>query len=200
MLFSLEFANNTILWCFFFFVLIVDQIILNYCFLVLAVIAQIFTTIIELVTPIGISSEKAKKDIEIHPVTVGDKIGQHCLRLYKSFSASYLSIHICLFPQCIFFVYSFQSKFLTYVIFIHIFIVILYFKLSRDFGISQLILLLNSQRNCKRKKKELLFVFKNVWYFRILKSSILTANDRIEFLAFLFIYLNLNLILTSSAI
>ena len=53
--------------------------------------------------PVGISSKEAKTDIEIHPVTVGAKTEQYCLRPYKHFSASYLSIHIGLFPQRIFF-------------------------------------------------------------------------------------------------
>ena len=147
--------------------------------------------------PIGISSKEAKTDIKIHPIVL-------LIDLYWSISSTS-------FCSSIFFI--FQSKFLTYVFFSNTFKVILYFKLSRDFRISQLIVLLNFQTNCKnnnnnkkknkskkQKNKELMFFFKNVWYFRILKSSILTANDRIDFLAFLVTYLNLSLILTSLAI
>ena len=65
MLFSLDFANNTILSCFFFFFLTIDLY-----FLISAAIAQIFDLIAELVIPTEISSKEAKADIEIHPVIV----------------------------------------------------------------------------------------------------------------------------------
>ena len=58
MLFNLDFANNTILSCFFFFTLIS------------AVIAQIFNPIAELLTLIGILIKEAKAEIEKHPVIV----------------------------------------------------------------------------------------------------------------------------------
>ena len=48
MLFNLDFANNTLLSCFFFFFLIIDLY-----FLIPAFIAQIFNPIAELVIPIG---------------------------------------------------------------------------------------------------------------------------------------------------
>ena len=64
MLFNLDFANNTILSCFFFF-LIIDLHIL-----IPAVMAQVFDPIIELVIPKGIPSKVAKVEIEIHPVVV----------------------------------------------------------------------------------------------------------------------------------
>ena len=55
MLFNLDFANNTILSCFFFFFLIIDLY-----FLIPAVILQIFNHIAEATTPIRIPSKEAK--------------------------------------------------------------------------------------------------------------------------------------------
>ena len=63
MLFNLDFANKTILSCFFFFFLIID-----FYFLIPAVIAQIFNPIAELVIPIGIPTKEAKAEMETHPV------------------------------------------------------------------------------------------------------------------------------------
>ena len=63
MLFNLDFANNTILSCFFFFFLVIDLY-----FLILVVIIQIFTPITELVIPIEIPAKKAKAEIETDPV------------------------------------------------------------------------------------------------------------------------------------
>ena len=57
MLLNLDFANNTVWSCFFFFFLIIDLY-----FLIPAVIAQIFNPIAELVIPIGIPTKEAKKD------------------------------------------------------------------------------------------------------------------------------------------
>ena len=68
MLFNLDFAINTIL-CFFFFFLIIDLY-----FLIPAVIAQIFNPIAELVIPIGIPNKEAKAEIEIHLVIAEAKI------------------------------------------------------------------------------------------------------------------------------
>ena len=65
MLFNLDFANNTILSCFFFFFLIIDLY-----FLIPAVIAQIFNPIAELVLPKGIQSIEVKAETEMHPVVV----------------------------------------------------------------------------------------------------------------------------------
>ena len=64
-LFKLDFANNTILSCFFFFLLIIDL-----HFLISAVITQIFNPIVELVIPIGIPTKEAKAEKETHPVIV----------------------------------------------------------------------------------------------------------------------------------
>ena len=71
MLFNSDFANNTILSCFFFFFLII-----NICFLIPAVIAQIFNPIAELVIPIGIPNKEPKAEIkiEIHLLTAEAKI------------------------------------------------------------------------------------------------------------------------------
>ena len=69
MLFNLDFANNTISSCSFFFFLIIDLYLL-----ILSVIAQIFNHIAELVIPIGVPSKEAKAEIEIHPVIVEAKI------------------------------------------------------------------------------------------------------------------------------
>ena len=63
MLFNLDFANKTILSCFFFFFLIIDLY-----FLFPEAIAQIFNPTAELIIPIGISSKEAKAENEIHPV------------------------------------------------------------------------------------------------------------------------------------
>ena len=64
MLFNLDFANNSILSCFFFFFLIIDL----YFF-----ISQVIPSA-ELVIPIGLPIKEAKAEIEIHPVTVEAKI------------------------------------------------------------------------------------------------------------------------------
>ena len=62
---NLDFANNRILSCFFFFFLIIDLY-----FLIQAVIAQIFNPIAELVIPIGIPTTEAEAEMKIHPVIV----------------------------------------------------------------------------------------------------------------------------------
>ena len=68
MLFKLDFANNTILTCFFFFFLNIDL------YFIPAAIAEIFNPIAELVILMGIPSKETKEDIEIHPVIVEAKI------------------------------------------------------------------------------------------------------------------------------
>ena len=65
MLFNLEFANNTILSCFFFFLLIIDLY-----FLIPTVISKIFSPISELKIPIGIPTKEEKAEIQMHPVIV----------------------------------------------------------------------------------------------------------------------------------
>ena len=61
---NIVFAGNTISSCFFFFFLI-----FNLYFLILAIIAQIFNYIAELKILVGISTRKAKVEMEIHSVT-----------------------------------------------------------------------------------------------------------------------------------
>ena len=50
------------------------SLLLTYTFLIPATIAQILSTIAELVIPIGIPSKEVKAEIEIHPVIVEAKI------------------------------------------------------------------------------------------------------------------------------
>ena len=69
MLFNLDFANNAILSCFFFLLLIIDLF-----FLISAASAHLFHPITELVIPIGIQIKEAKAEIEIHSVVVEAKI------------------------------------------------------------------------------------------------------------------------------
>ena len=71
MRFSLVFANNTILQCFFSFFLITDLY-----FLILAVIAQIFNSMTELLVGTGIATKEAKAEMEAHPETSQTKIGK----------------------------------------------------------------------------------------------------------------------------
>ena len=68
-LFNLDFADKTILSCFFIFSLIIDLY-----FLITAAIAQSFNPIAKLVVPVGIPSKEAKAEIEIHPAIVQAKI------------------------------------------------------------------------------------------------------------------------------
>ena len=70
---DLDFADSTILSCFFFFFLIIDLCIDLY-FLILAVITHIFNPIEELIFPIGIPTKEAKAEIETHTVIVEAKI------------------------------------------------------------------------------------------------------------------------------
>ena len=60
MLFHLDFAKNT--WLFLIF------LITDLYFLIPAVITQIFNPVVELVIPIGITTKKAKAEMETHPV------------------------------------------------------------------------------------------------------------------------------------
>ena len=71
MLFNLDFANKTILLCFFFFFLITDLNIL-----IPAVVTQIVDPIAEHVILIGVPIKEVKAEVEIHPVTAEAKIGK----------------------------------------------------------------------------------------------------------------------------
>ena len=68
MLFNLDFANNTILYFFFLF------LIIDLYFIVPAPIAQLFNPIAELVIPIGAPNKEEKAEIAMHPETVEAKI------------------------------------------------------------------------------------------------------------------------------
>ena len=63
MSFNLDFANNTIITCFFF-------LIIDLYFLIAAVNTQILYPIIELAIPIRIPTKEAKTEMETHPVIV----------------------------------------------------------------------------------------------------------------------------------
>ena len=82
----MDFANNTILSCFFLFFLFIDVY-----FLIPAVVKHIFNPTAEHVSPIGIPTKEAKGEMETHPVIVA--IYQNNSKLYKLFYASYSSIH-----------------------------------------------------------------------------------------------------------
>ena len=77
--FNLDFANKTILSCFFFFFLINDLY-----FLIPAVIAEILNPIAELVVPIGIPTKKAKAEMETHPVIAETAISKWSIK-FKTF-------------------------------------------------------------------------------------------------------------------
>ena len=64
MLFNFDFANNTIISYFFFF------LIIDLYFLLPALITQLFNRVAELVIPRGIPTIQAKAEMETHPVTV----------------------------------------------------------------------------------------------------------------------------------
>ena len=77
------------------------ELIIDLYFLIHGVIAQIFNSTAELVTPIGIPIKEAKTEMETHPVILEAKIESvwYNLEFYKSFCAFYLSIHFALFLQ-----------------------------------------------------------------------------------------------------
>ena len=94
-------------------------------FLIPVVTAQIFNPIAELVILIEIPT-KAKAETEIHPVSVEVKI--KCLiefRVQQTFLCFLFINSFCSISSC--FIYIFQSKFLAYVFFKHVFKVIIYF-------------------------------------------------------------------------
>ena len=71
--FNLGFASDIILPCFLFFFLII-----NFYFLIPAIIAQILNPAAELVISIRTPTKEAKTQAEIHPVTAEAKMGK-CL-------------------------------------------------------------------------------------------------------------------------
>ena len=92
--FDLVFTNNTILLCFFLFFLIIDQ-----CFVNPAVIVQIFNLTEEVAIPIGTPTNKARSEIETHPVIVETKRSKFSCnsKSYKRFCSSYSLNHFVLF-------------------------------------------------------------------------------------------------------
>ena len=71
MLFNLDFANNAILSCVFFFFLIIDLY-----FLIPAVIPQFFIPTAELVIPAGMVTNEANAEMETEPSTVKTNISK----------------------------------------------------------------------------------------------------------------------------
>ena len=71
--FNWDFANNTILLCFFHIFLIIDL-----HFSIPVVITQTFNPIVELAIPVGISTKEEKSEMERHLVIVETAISQ-CL-------------------------------------------------------------------------------------------------------------------------
>ena len=71
MVFNLVLANNTILPCFFFFFYIIDL-----CFLIPAIIEQVFNPTEELLMPTGIPTKETKAETETYPVTAEAEISK----------------------------------------------------------------------------------------------------------------------------
>ena len=69
MQFNLDLGNDAILLCFFFFFLIIDLY-----FVILAVIAQNFNPVPEIIIPIGIPTKEEKAQMETNPVIAEPKI------------------------------------------------------------------------------------------------------------------------------
>ena len=95
-LFNLNFANNSILLCFYLFFLIFDSY-----FLIPTAIAQVFNSIAELVIPIGTPIKESKAEIGIHLVIAEAKIRKsgYKLGLHKLSCVFYSSIQFALFLQ-----------------------------------------------------------------------------------------------------
>ena len=86
--------------------------------------------------PIGIPSKEAKVEIEIRPV-IGKlkwESVQYILESYIPFCAFYSPIHFALISCSI---YIFWFKFLTQVLNMFIYILIVYFQLNQELSISQ---------------------------------------------------------------
>ena len=69
--YKLVFAHNAISSCFVSFFLII-----NLYFLILAIIAQIFNPLVELIIPLEISIKEAKAEMEIHIVSAKAKVSK----------------------------------------------------------------------------------------------------------------------------
>ena len=83
--FNLDFANSTILSCFFFFFFITDS-----HFLIHAVTEQIFIPTAELVMPTGIATNEANAEIKTQPVTVDAKISKSVQHNLSNYMSSYI--------------------------------------------------------------------------------------------------------------
>ena len=101
-LFNLDFANNIISSCFFFFYLFI-----HLYHLIAAVITHIFNPIAELVILIAIPTKEAKVEMETHPVNAKLTISEIIHSIY-------------FFSQIIsYFIYLLKSKFSIHVFFSH---------------------------------------------------------------------------------
>ena len=76
--FNLAFPSNNVLSCFFLLFLIIDFfllfLIIDLCFLIPAVITQIFSPTAEFTKPTGMQTNVASAEIETQPVIVEAKI------------------------------------------------------------------------------------------------------------------------------
>ena len=70
MIFNLDFANNTILSCFF---LTIDL------YFLIQLLLHIFNLSAELVIPIGIPTKEVKAEMKTHPVTAETKISKRAI-------------------------------------------------------------------------------------------------------------------------
>ena len=68
-------------------------LIIDFYFLIAAVIAQISNPIAELVIPLGIQTKEAKGKIEIHPVIVEHKYNLELYNLSVLFTNQFISIY-----------------------------------------------------------------------------------------------------------
>ena len=78
MLFNIDFTNNTILSCFFFF------LIIELYFLILAGLTKVFSFTGELIVPIEIPTKETKAEMEKNSVTVEIKIIQIVIKNSKN--------------------------------------------------------------------------------------------------------------------
>ena len=95
MLFNIDFTNNTILSCFFFF------LIIELYFLILAGLTKVFSFTAELVVPIEIPTKETKAEMEKNSVTVEIKIIQIVIKNSKNIfmlhSHQFILIYVILY-------------------------------------------------------------------------------------------------------
>ena len=75
MQYKLVFANKAISSCFFYSFLIID-----FNFLILVIIAQIFNSIVELIIALEISTKEANVEIEIETLTAKTKVRKYSIK------------------------------------------------------------------------------------------------------------------------